>query len=436
MADIRAFRAYRYDLGRVGTLGDVVAPPYDVIDPALQQALYARSPYNVIRLILNKEEPSDTETENRYTRAARYLREWQQDGILAHDSARSIYVYHQDFEVEGEHFRRRGFLARVRLERFGEGKIFPHEETLPGPKADRLRLFHATAMNLSPIFGLYPDETGAIQSQLDEAVRRALPLEATDHLGVVNRLWPVTDQHVLSTVTGLLGPKPLFIADGHHRYETAVRYLQEKRAAGEVRDTEAAANFVLMMLVGMSDPGLFILPTHRLVSGLPQLTADRLRAVLAEQFELDTIGHGEQGARDTWELVQADGSQELLGFGTVDDGVWQSARFRSPHTLAALAEEHSPAWRSLAVSVLHVLVLGKLIPEGVGGQPSCRYVHLLREVTEDVAAKRCQLAVLVPPASMQHVEQIAGNLEKMPPKSTYFYPKLLSGLVFNTLKGN
>ena len=171
MAEIRAFRAYRYDLGRVGTLGDVIAPPYDVIDPALQQALYDRSPYNVIRLILNKEEPGDTEADNRYTRAARCLRDWQQEEVLVQDSARAVYVYHQDFEVEGQQFRRRGFLARVRLERFGEGKIFPHEETLAGPKADRLRLFHATAMNLSPVFGLYPDDEGSIQSQLDEAVR-------------------------------------------------------------------------------------------------------------------------------------------------------------------------------------------------------------------------------------------------------------------------
>src|ERR671937_76972 len=215
MADIRAFRAYRYDLGRVGALGDVVAPPYDVIDPALQDALYARSPYNVIRLILNKETPADTETSNRYTRAAQTLRDWQSEGILTQDSARSLYVYHQDFEVEGRRYTRRGFMARVRLEPFGEGKIYPHEETMAGPKADRLKLFRATAMNLSPIFGLFPDADNAVQDQLDAAVRRSLPLEATDHLGVVSRLWQVTDQHVTSAITGLMGPKPVFIAEGH-----------------------------------------------------------------------------------------------------------------------------------------------------------------------------------------------------------------------------
>jgi uncharacterized protein (DUF1015 family) len=435
MADIRAFRAFRYDLGRAGALGDLVAPPYDVIDPALQDALYRRSPHNVVRLILNKEEPTDTETSNRYTRAAAFLRDWQREGVLKQDSARSLYVYHQDFEVEGKRYTRRGFMARVRLEPFGQGNIFAHEETMPGPRADRLKLFHATGMNLSQIFGLYPDEQGAVQKLLDDAVGRALPLEATDHLGVVSRLWPVSDQRVVSAVTGLMGPRPVFIADGHHRYETALRYREERRAAGEVPDAEAPPNFVLMMLVSMSDPGLVILPTHRLVSGLPaDLTAERLRAALGEHFEVEAVGQGDKGARDTWELLEADGGQDILGFGTVADGVWQTARFRAPQRMAEWAPQHSPDWRGLAVSVLHVVVLDRLLPQAVGGQPQCRYVHLLREVTDAVAARQCQLAALVPPATMAHVEQIAGNLEKMPPKSTYFYPKLLSGLLFNSLK--
>jgi len=450
MADIRAFRAIRYDLGRVGALSDVVAPPYDVIDADLQQALYQRSPFNVIRLILNKEQPTDSDSDNRYTRAGRHLRDWQNDGIVVQDSARSLYVYHQDFDVEGQRFTRKGFMARVRLEPFGEGRIYPHEETLAGPKADRLKLFRATAMNLSQVFGLFPDEEGAVQQQLDAAVGRALPLEATDHLGVISRLWPVTDQGVVSRVTGLMGPRPIFIADGHHRYETALRYLQEQREAGEVRDAEAAPNFVLMMLVGMSDPGLVILPTHRLVSGLPVLTAEQLRPVLEPHFDLTRIGTGDSAARETWESIEMDGGQNLLGFGTVADGIWQTARFRSPQLMAELAKEHSVSWRSLGVSILHVAALGNLLPAasrrqplspsgrvaGSEGQPTCRYVHLLAEVTAATAARQCQLAVLVPPASMKHVEQIAGNLEKMPPKSTYFYPKLLSGLVFNSLKGN
>jgi uncharacterized protein (DUF1015 family) len=436
MAEIRAFRAFRYDLGRAGPLGDVIAPPYDVIDPSLQQTLYDKSPFNVVRLILNRELPADTEHNNRYSRSAQHLRDWLDDGILKQDSARGLYVYHQEFEIEGKRHTRRGFMARVRLEPFGQGRIYPHEETLAGPKADRLKLFHATAMNLSQVFGLFPDEQGTVQQQLDKAVGRALPLEATDHLGVVSRLWPVTDQHTISAVTGVMGPKSVFIADGHHRYETALRYLDERRKAGEVQDADAASNFVLMMLVSMSDSGLVILPTHRLLYGLPALTADQMRAVLEPHFEVEAVGLGDAAARETWERIEMDGGQNLLGFGTVADGTWQTARFRAPALMADLANDHSVAWQELGVSILHIVVLGQQLPAKHHVQAQCRYVHLLREATDAVASRQCQVAVLVPPATMKHVEQIAGNLEKMPPKSTYFYPKLLSGLVFNSLKGN
>lgn len=436
MAEIRAFRGFRYDLGRVGALADVIAPPYDVIDAGLQQQLYDRSPHNVIRLILDKETPTDTETNNRYTRSAACLRNWTQDGVLLQDSARSLYVYHQEFEVEGKRFTRKGFLARVRLEPFGTGRIYPHEETLSGPKADRLKLFRSTGMNLSPVFGLFPDEQDVVQTALDTAVGRALPLEATDHLGVVSRVWPVTDQQTVSAVTGAMGPKPVFIADGHHRYETGLRYLEERRAAGEAADDEAAPNFILMMLVSMNDPGLLILPTHRLISGLPAVTGAQLKTLLGDHFQVETIGAGDKGARDAWELIEADGGQEVLGFGTVADDSWHIARLVSKPWMTALAPDHSPAWRGLAVSILHVMVLDQLIAKGLNATPQCRYVHLLREATDAVKAKECQLAALVPPATMDHVEKIAGNLEKMPPKSTYFYPKLLSGLVFNSLKAN
>ena len=440
MADVQAFRAFRYDLARVGNLSDVIAPPYDVIDSALQDQLYNRSPHNVIRLILGRESAADTERDNRYTRASQTLRDWVQSDVLSQDSARSLYVYHQDFEVEGRRHKRKGFMARVRLEPFGSGRIYPHEETLSGPKADRLKLFHATQMNLSQFFGLYPDPDGAAQARLDAAVGRQPPIQATDHFGVISKLWPVTDQQAVSAVSGMLADKPVFIADGHHRYETALRYLEDKKAAGEVKGPDHPANFVLMMLVSMSDPGLLILPTHRLVSGIGAMRADALRLALTPHFDMETVA----SARDAWELIEADGSQELLGFGTVADGVWQIGRFRSPQLMAEAAAEHSEAWRELAVAVLHRLVLDRLIPSplrgrGAGGEgagPPCQYVHLLKEVTDAVAAKSCELAVLVPPATMGHVESIASNLEKMPPKSTYFYPKLLSGLVFHSLRTN
>lgn len=436
MAEIQPFRAFRYDLARIGNLSDVIAPPYDVIDAGLQQQLYDRSPYNVVRLILNKETPQDSETDNRYTRSAGILREWQQEGILAQDSARSIYVYHQDFEVEGRTYTRKGVMARVRLEKFGEGRIYPHEETLSGPKADRLKLFRATQMNLSQIFGLFPDELNEVQELLDGAIGRSLPLQATDHLGVVSKLWPISDQKVISTIQGLLSPQPIFIADGHHRYETALKYLEEKQQAGEVKTPDHPANYVLMMLVSMQDPGLVILPTHRLVSNVGDLRAEQVQSLLAPHFQFETVGTGPEAARETWELIEAEGGQNLLGFGTVADNVWQTARFQSPELMQQLAGDHSDAWRGLAVAILQRVVLDKVLPEKGHGPVRCQYVHLLKEVTDAMAGKQCQLAVLVPPASMGHVEQIAGNLEKMPPKSTYFYPKLLSGLLFHSLKTN
>jgi uncharacterized protein (DUF1015 family) len=431
MADIRPFRAFRYDLGRVGSLSDVVAPPYDVIDPALQQKLYAASPHNAIRLELTKDEPGDTETENKYTRAARTLKDWLAENVLRQDTARGLYVYEQEFEAEGKTYTRRGFFARVRLEPFGTGRIYPHEQTLSGPKEDRLRLYRATGFNLSPVFGLYPDPQEEVYRLLEPFTLKNPPVVAKDHLGVTNRLWVVTDSATVSKVTGLMGPRPVFIADGHHRYETGLKYLEERKAAGEVADDEAAPNFCLMMLVGMSDPGLIILPTHRLVGGLPPVTTGQMEDALGGHF--DVVGRFPDAAA-CWEHVELDGSQEVLGFGTVADGKWFAAKLRDPAVMAQLAPDQSADWQGLGVSILHKLVLDRLIPQKVGGTPACKYVHLLREVTEAAAAKECRLACLVPPATMGHVELIAGNREKMPPKSTYFYPKLLTGLVFNSLK--
>jgi uncharacterized protein (DUF1015 family) len=286
MADIAAFRAFRYDLGQAGPLCDLACPPYDVISPDLQTKLYARSPYNAVRLELNREEPGDNDRENRYTRAAGFLRDWIHQGVLRQDSSRSLYVYHQQYELDGRTILRCGFFARVRLEPFGTGNIFPHEETMSGPKADRLSLYRATRMNISPVFGLYPDDNHEVQKTLDQAVSRALPLEAMDDLGVIHRIWPLDDQSAVSGVTGLLGPKPIFIADGHHRYETSLRYQAEAAERGEAKDAQAAAGYVLMALVGMGDPGLSILPTHRLILGLPALDAELLRQRLAPTFDV------------------------------------------------------------------------------------------------------------------------------------------------------
>ncbi len=432
MAEIRPFRGLRYDLAQVGALSDVVAPPYDVIGPELQARLYDASPYNAIRLELNREEPGDAPGSDRYARAASFLRNWRKAGVLRDDDQPELYVYHQTFEVEGRSFTRKGFFARVRLEPFGQGRIFPHEQTLSGPKADRLALYKATGMNLSPVFGLYPDPRNEVLAAVEAGIRDRTPIESVDHLGVVNRLWPVSDPVAHTAAQGLMADRAVFIADGHHRYETGLKYRDELAEAGDLSGPDDPANFVMMMLVSMGDPGLQILPTHRLVSGLPGLTFEALAERLSAEFDVEDAGAGEAGCRAAWEAIEVNGDQDALGFGTVADGRWLVARLRSYDAMDRLVPDHSPEWRALGVSVLHELVMNHLL-SGVG-QPAFRYVHLLEEVLPAVASRECDLACLVPPAGMEHVEAIASNLEKMPPKSTYFYPKLLTGLVFNPLR--
>lgn len=432
MPEIRPFRGVRYDPAQVGNLSEVVAPPYDVIGPDLQTQLYEASPYNAIRLELNREEAGDDAGSNRYTRAARFLHDWRKAGVLREDSQPAFYVYHQTFEVEGQTYTRKGFFARVRLEPFGQGQIYPHEQTLSGPKADRLALYQATGMNLSPVFGLYPDPENEVLTAIEAGIKDRTPLEAVDHLGVTNQLWLVNDQQAHTIAQGLMGSRPIFIADGHHRYETGLRYRDDLAAAGQISGPDDPANFVLMMLVGMSDPGLQILPTHRLVSGFSGLTSDTLAERLSSEFDVTKAGSGEAGCRAAWEAIELADDQETLGFGTVADGQWLTARLRSYDRMDTLAPDQSAEWRALGVSVLSELILKTLLSDL--GNPSIRYVHLIDEVLQSASARDCDLACLVPPAGMGHVEAIASNLEKMPPKSTYFYPKLLTGLVFNPLR--
>lgn len=433
MVDISPFRGWRYDVSQVGDLSDVITPPYDVIDSKFQDQLYKKHPCNFIRLELNRTEPSDPDANAKYARAGEFLKHWMLDGVLLQEPEDAIYVYSQEFKWEGKTYIRSGFLARVRLEEFGTGNVFPHEQTLSGPKVDRLMLIRATNANLSPIFGLYPDETASVQQELDDVCIKLTPSMATDHLGVIHRLWVVKDHSVIGKVKAGLRDKPVFIADGHHRYETALNYRREKQAAGKLDDL-SAANFVLMHFVGMQDPGLQILPTHRLVSDLPaDLTSEQIIAALAPCCEIEEIGSGDKAAAETWGLIEADGGQNVFGFGTAADGKWIFVRVTDESRMESLAADHSPAWRSLGVSLLHKLLLDELIFKAIGGTPKFQYVHRLDETTEALHAKSHQLGCLVAPATIEHVREIAAGRETMPPKSTYFYPKLLSGLVVHSL---
>ena len=439
MPTVAPLRGLRYDPKHVGSLSQVIAPPYDVIDAALQTKLYEQHPANVIRIELNREEPGDDERSNKYSRAAKFLKEWRQQGVVMQEPAAVLYVYHQAFEVEGQKHVRRGVMARVRLERFGTGNIHPHEETMSGPKQDRLLLTRACRANLSQVFGLYPDPSGEVQDLLDKAVAGQPPVEATDHLGVKSWMWPLADEAIAAKVAGMMGPKPVFIADGHHRYETACNYRDEVAAAyasehgGAALPPDHPANFVLMMLVGMSDPGLVVLPTHRLFVQPAVATAAELATKLGDCFTTEPAGKGPADADKVWGLIEAEDEQGTLGLFTTGDQAWTLARITAAGRarMDKVAADHGAAWRSLGVSILHRLVIGELL--GAKEIPTPGYVHLVREVVEGLGTGKYPFAALVMPASVEDIRKVSETGERMPAKSTYFYPKLASGLVFNPL---
>lgn len=433
MPQIRAFRGIRYDLWHVGSLSGVVAPPYDVISPELQEQLYKKHPCNVIRLILNRREPGDDEANNSYTRAKRFLRNWQSQGVLFTEADPAIYVYHQQFTSGDRPHTRRGFMARMRIEPFGQGAVFPHEETRREPKVDRLMLTAVCKANLSQVFVIYPDPAGEVQGLLEAATAGLAPIEAADHLGVVNRLWPVTDVAVISAVAGAMGPKPVFIADGHHRYETACQYREQVYDSGAL-SVDHPANFLLTMCVAMEDAGLFVLPSHRLFAGLPDMTSHELTAKLGDCFTTRAVGDGPELAPTVWEDLQTTDDQGTLGLYTRKDQRWIVARLTDAgrEKMAQVASDHNPQWRELGVSILHRLVVETLLSQREAPEP--QYVHQMDEVIDGLRSGRFPLAALVMPPTVEDIRRISLQGERLPPKSTYFYPKLLSGLVINALE--
>ncbi len=454
MPHLSPFRGQRYDLARVGALSDVVAPPYDVIDADLQQQLYDRHPENVVRLILNKDQPGDGEHENRYTRAARLLRTWTRDRVLFTEGDPAIYVYHQQFTEQGHEFTRRGFMCRCRLLRFGEGNIYPHEETHGGAKADRLKLWRACRANLSQIFGLYPDPDNLAQSLLDGAIIGQTPLEATDHLGVLNRLWPVTDPDVQNQLSALMTELPLYIADGHHRYETACNYRDEvaeqwRAEHGTDLPADHPAQSVLMMCVSMSDPGMIVLPTHRLFRGMPAMSAAQLQAKLGDCFSYEHAGQGPGAAPGVWEQVEMEDDQGTVALYTAADQAWTLCRITDAgrKRMAQASTDHTPDWQRLGVSLLHRLIVDTLLQ--ASDAPAPKYVRAIDEVVHglthgddtgrDLTGQQAtgghfNLAAIVMPATVEDIRVLSNAGERMPAKSTYFYPKVLSGLVINPLE--
>lgn len=441
MAEAIPFRALRYEPGRIGgPLESVVAPPYDVISAAQQDELYGRSPHNVVRLILNRQRDGDGPSDDRYTRAAKHLRDWLAQGVLKEDAQPAFYVYEQTFTVlsghppQAQQFVRRGVLTALKLEPFGEGRVYAHEETFPAPKADRLQLFRACRANFSPVFGLVPDEGGLFELLRAATGSRAPDMEVREESGVLNRVWIVRHPAVCARISAALADQPVFIADGHHRYETACNYRAERRAAdGAPREPrQAAYEYVLMMCVPMSDPGLVILPTHRLLRAPQGFAAE---AFLKRAEQCFTVKPADQAAVAA--LADARGGPVRLGL--VGDGgrnwVW-SAKPELAGAMKRAVPDRSSAWRELDTAVLHELVLKQWLWEGrppTGDHGGVTYTKDVGEVFSEVRAGTHDQGFVLRPTGLEQVRAVAQAGERMPQKTTYFSPKLLSGLVMRML---
>jgi uncharacterized protein (DUF1015 family) len=419
VADVRPLDALRYDLDKVGALGDVVSPPYDVIDAALREELLGRSPFNVVEVDLPQpyEEIGRGEGDP-YARAAETVAAWKGEGALVEDSEPALWALTQDYTApDGSTNTRHGILARVGVEDYGAGKIRAHERTLPGPKKDRLDLTRATRLNLSPIFSLTTEDAWPLVAPATEGAPWA---EVTDADGTVHRVWQVADPEIHAAVHERLAGAELLIADGHHRYETARAYRDEIGGEGP-------HNYTLMALTGLDDPGLTVFPTHRLLSGF---------AGNAERQQL--LGNGLRELFDVAEVDNIDpGGEGGVGvFGLYDSHHKQAFRLRLKDTaeLDRVLDGKTEAYRRLDSAILEALVFEEILGMTVDDIAARRGIDYAKSIPDSLARLEdgsYDVAFILRPTPVDQVRAVAGAGEIMPPKSTYFFPKILTGIVFN-----
>jgi len=428
MADILPFRALRYDLQRVSA-NQVVTQPYDKISPAMQERYYAASPYNLVRIILGHREPADNTTNNVYTRAAAYGRDWRAQGILKQDSAPSVYAYSQTFTApSGKNFERRGFIALGRVEDYSAKVVFRHEQTLAKPKADRLDLLRATRVHYEQLFLLYED-SGEIDSLLTPGLHTAPTIDVGDEYGVAHRVWQISDASVIASVQGKMRDKKLVIADGHHRYETALNFRNECRAAvGAGAAPNDPYGFVMMTFVNINNPGLLVLPTHRVVHSLEEFSPDNFQNASRAFYEIEEVDPALDVTAATALLRERGRAGTALLAVTAD----RALALHSPKPAAAkFFAGLSAGQQSLDVVQLHKCLLEgvlKLSEESIRNQQNLSYLREASEALAQVRQGAANIAFLMNPCPVRQVRDIALAGEVMPQKSTDFYPKLLSGL--------
>lgn len=440
MSTIIPFYGTRYDATVVGDVKQVVAPPYDIIDAVGQKALYERHPQNIIRLELGLDQPGDGPTSNRYTRAASTLQDWLKSGALKRDAQPTIYYhtieYAPPYAPAGAPTKiLKGFLATVKLEALDSGHIYPHENTRSAAKTDRLNLLEACKTNFSPIWSLYSDPHNTVMGLLDTAIKgKPATIDFRDDEGFRQQLWAVTDQTVLKQAVEALRTKPLFIADGHHRYETALNYQKLRRQQAGSPAGHQPYDSVLMLLSALEDPGLTVLPTHR-VTTTPLLSYDKMRTLLGEQFELQEFpftAATQAATREKFIEAMRTNGRTLPMFGLVlkGDNRYVTLSLKPAHRPPA---EASPRTK-LDVSLLQQLVVTALCPTQQE-QEAILYTKDDHEALDWVAKGTGTGALLLNATKVSEVQAVATAGERMPHKSTYFFPKPLTGLVINVMEG-
>ena len=447
MALVTPFAGLRYNHAVVGDLTDVVTPPYDVIDAEAQERYYNRHPNSIIRLEYGKNLPEDNEANNRYTRAKSDFDTWIKAKVLLPEASPALYLYEQEFTVAGAEKIRSGFICTVKLEPYAHGVVLPHEETIPKHKADRLELMRACEANFSPVFGLYGDKEQQVERIKERIVAAQQPdVCFADESGECHRMWVVTDRAAIGQVQEILADKQIFIADGHHRYETALNYKVEKEA--QDKQEAASYNYIMMTLVNLYDPGLVVLPTHRVLRRVDPALVSRLPERLKENFTIEEFAFGGQNLSLTGLM------ETLLQRGRLEMNAGHAHAFglylpgnkfcllepKQDGELSAAARDTLPgksqAWRNLDVSILQSLIFNQLLgidDDKIAKGEHITYVRDGEDAVSMVNGGEYQMAFFLNPTLKEEIIKVAGNGEKMPQKSTFFYPKVISGLVLNRL---
>lgn len=433
MAEIRPFRAVRYNPAQVPNLLDVVTPPYDVIDDRLQAELYARHPWNFVRLDLTRLEEGETDNSLKYGRAAKTLQEWRDKGIMKRDEAPAFYVYHQTFEDHGNVILRKGFISAIRVHDYDQKVVLPHERTLRGPKIDRLDLMKATNAQMSQIFLLYNDPAQKVDQALDAQCTRDADIDITTEDGIRHQIWVVTDEATIAFVQEAVADDQLLIADGHHRYETAVGFRDLEPSTGEVRPRD----YAMAYLANGADPGLIVWPTHRSVHSVAGFELNAWLEKVRQYFDVTELGslsteaalaELEKHSKDVAYVVATNQNGKIVSY---------LLKLRLADAQAELAKlDVVEAARTLDVTVLHDFILAQLTGVDLDAQArkaNIRYPRFEAEVDEELQRDDVNMVILMNATPIDKIREVCVTGGFMPQKSTYFYPKVLSGLVVNDL---